>query len=133
MPQTPRTGKPTQKNSKTKPGENAHANFDGAFSMLRAIGTGRERGAGKEGQQNEIHMPGVRTERMGQAGYAVNLRRVLRGQRRRNLPHAGRAKPGELAEAASQIPPPCQITEARHVAERVSIKATSHVCILRQQ
>lgn len=56
-----------------------------------AIGAGRERGEGEEGQQDEIHMPGARPERMGQAGHAVNLRRLLRGRRRRNLPDAGRA------------------------------------------
>lgn len=57
-----------------------------------AIGPRRARGEGEEGQQDEIHMPGVRPERMGQAGHAANLRRLLRGRRRRNLPDAGRAE-----------------------------------------
>jgi len=52
----------------------------------------RVRGEGEEGRQDEIHMPGVRAERMGQAGYTVNLRRLLRGRRRRNLSGAGRAE-----------------------------------------
>ena len=46
----------------------------------------------KKGQQDEIYMPGVRPGRMGQAGHLVNLRRLLRGRRRRNLPDAGRAE-----------------------------------------
>lgn len=74
-----------------------------------AIGTGRERGEGEDGQQDEIHMPGVRTERMGQAGRSVNLRCVLRGQRPRNLLDAGRTEPGEHTEAAQRSPAPCQL------------------------
>ena len=57
-----------------------------------AIGPRSVRGEGEEGRQDEIHMPGVRAERMGQAGYTVNLRRLLRGRRRRNLSDAGRAE-----------------------------------------
>lgn len=41
------------------------------------IGPRRKTGEGKEGQQDEIHLPGARTERMGQAGRAVNSRRAL--------------------------------------------------------
>jgi hypothetical protein len=39
----------------------------------------RERGEGEEGQQDEIHLPGLRPERLGEAGRALDLRCVLRG------------------------------------------------------
>ena len=42
-----------------------------------AIGTGRATGAGEESQQNEIHLPGLWTERMGEAGRAFRLLRLL--------------------------------------------------------
>ena len=42
-----------------------------------AIGTGRATGEGKESQQNEIHLPGLLTERMGEAGRAFRLLRLL--------------------------------------------------------
>jgi len=44
-----------------------------------AIGTGRATGEGEESQQNEIHLPGLWTERMGEAGRAFRLLRLLRG------------------------------------------------------
>lgn len=42
-----------------------------------AIGTGRATGEGEESQQNEIHLPGLWTERMGEAGRAFSLLRLL--------------------------------------------------------
>ena len=60
-----------------------------AYAKLKATGfqlhwqsapQGRT-GQGEEGQQDEIHLPGLRTERMGEAGRPAHLRRVLRGQR----------------------------------------------------
>jgi len=41
------------------------------------IGTGRATGEGEESQQNEIHLPGLWTERMGEAGRAFRLLRLL--------------------------------------------------------
>jgi len=40
-----------------------------------AIGTGWTTGEGKESQQNEIHLPGMWTERMGEAGRSFGLLR----------------------------------------------------------
>jgi len=82
------------------------------------IGTGRKTDEGEEGEQDEIHLPGLRTERMGQAGRAVNLRRVLRGQRRRNLSHAGRAEPRECAEAAQPTPRRPRCFVKREISQR---------------
>src|SRR5580704_14785532 len=43
--------------------------------------TGRATGEGEESQQNENHLPGLWTERMGEAGRAFRLLRLLRGNR----------------------------------------------------
>jgi hypothetical protein len=42
-----------------------------------AIGSGWATGEGEESQQNEIHLPGLWTERMGEAGRAFRLLRLL--------------------------------------------------------
>lgn len=60
------------------------------LSASLEIRTGRKTGEGEEGQQDEVHLPGVRTERIGKAGHAAHLRRMSRGRRRRYMPHADR-------------------------------------------
>jgi hypothetical protein len=64
------------------------------LSASLAIGPGRTTGQGEEGQQDEVQLPGVRTERMGEAGRPAHLRQLLRGRRRGCLFHAGRAGRG---------------------------------------
>ena len=44
---------------------------------------------GEECQQDEIHLPGVRTEHMGEAGHPAHLGQLLRGRRRCGV-NAGR-------------------------------------------
>src|SRR5271165_4170529 len=61
------------------------------LSASLAIGPGRKRGEGEESQQDEIHLPGLWTERLGKAGRSVNLRHLLRRRRGRYLRDAGRA------------------------------------------
>ena len=55
------------------------------LSAPLAIGPGRKNGEGEESQQDEIHLPGLWTERLGKAGRAVNLRHLLRRRRGRYL------------------------------------------------
>ena len=42
-------------------------------------------------RQDEVYLTGVRTERMGETGRSIDLRRVLRRWGRGDLLHAGRA------------------------------------------
>jgi hypothetical protein len=50
-------------------------------------------GQGEAGEQDEIHLPGLRTERLGQTRYCPNLRAVLRRWRGRDLCDARRDEP----------------------------------------
>ena len=65
---------------------------DDRLSAPLAIRAGEQRrpGQGEEGQQDEIHLPGMRPERLGQGRRRADLRRLLRGWRGRGLFHAGR-------------------------------------------
>lgn len=82
------------------------------FSTTFARAEGRKTRQGEEGEQDEIHLPGVRTEWRGEAVRAVSLRRVLGGYpRSRSSPHASRST---KARAARMLPrfstcaaPPC--------------------------